>query len=144
MKSNFKVGRLLCCILLALVMTLGNASAILSGLSDENNKVYAATYYQGYVGIEPIRLNSDVKLTGTIYYTAYYDYYGRQAFYSIDGVDSYLVGDIADYEWYPGAYTYTLSGDYYGANVRLYGQLKEKGFFWDSIDDVVKDCEIWF
>ena len=127
MKSNIKLGKLLCCVFLSLVMVFGNASTVFNGSQNKNNenKIYAAIpgYYSDYLRMKKIYLNALVDLTGDIYYTYYQYPNGAKIFYSIDGVDSWLTGITIGYTWIPDCYTYVLSSDCSIAYIKIYGWL---------------------
>ena len=147
MKLSLKKNKALCCILLSLILAFSNVSAVFSGFcgSKDKNQVYAANYYKSWTYIDQIYLNKNVDLTGVIYYTYYYDPVdNRCIFYSIDALETYLVGDTSDYRWYPGTFSYILNSDGSVANITIKGKLKEIGWFWDTIRDVKEDYSIYF
>ena len=146
MKSNTKF---LCCILLSLILAFSNISAMFSFSNFNNqNQVYAAgpvSYYDGYVDIVPsICLNSDVNLSGRIYYTSCVYPDGSTYFYSINRVDTWLVGSTYWYDWIPDGYgySYTFSPDYRTAYIKIYGTLYDN--FWGTSYYIVKDYPIHF
>lgn len=128
-------------------MAVSNISAILNGFCSQKdkNQVYAIDYCKSWAYIDQIYLNKNVDLTGVIYYTYYYNPAdNRYIFYSIDAIETYLVGDTSDYRWYPGTFSYILSADGSVANITIRGKLKEIGWIWDTIKDVTKDYSIYF
>lgn len=147
MKLDSKKNKVLCCILLSLIMAFSNISVIFNEFcgQKDKNQVYAVDYCKSWAYIDPIYLNKSVDLTGIIYYTYYYDSVNnRYVFYSIDALETYLVGDTSDYRWYPSTFSYILNADGSVANITIKGKLKELGFFWDTVKDVTKDYSIRF
>ena len=144
MKLGFKKVKFLCCIVLSLVLAFGNFTAIFNGSSNQKVCAAAPGYYDGFVDINPIYLNSYVSLSGRIYYTycVYPD--GSQYFYTINRIDTWLIGDIYWYHWTPEGcgYSYNLSPNCKTAYIKLYGYLDDD--YWNTTSYITKDYSLWF
>ena len=129
MKSNFRLKKALCCIVLSLILAFANALMVFNGFNFKNqeNQIYAASDYDycyGSVDIEPIHLNSAVDLSGKVYYTCYCYKDGTKVFKTIDEVPIELSSPT--YNWWPDKFTYILSSDGTKATIRVFGELYNK------------------
>ena len=140
MKSNFKLKKIFCCIVLSFVLAFGNVldvsnRALNKNQENQENQVYAADnccrdYYYDSTDIEPIHLMNNVELTGKVHYVySFYTANGNEykVFDSIDKIDIELIGDDAHlYDCYLDDYTFWAPERYYAALVQVYVTLRNK------------------
>lgn len=83
---------------------------------------------------EYIFVDDDLLLGGNFSYTVDYDEYGYQYWRTIESVSTKLMNDhYDDYSWKQKDSSYYFSPDCKTVYITVYGNLIEKGWFWDTI-----------